>query len=60
MKKYNMSFEFIKDEKDAKEFCERENKSGSYYKRSHHMAHYLPYKCKDGSFDGFICFYWYQ
>ena len=57
--KYQMTFQFVKDENEAIRICDMENKSGSYYKRKRYIAHYTPWTASDGSFDGFVCIYWY-
>lgn len=58
MKKYRRTFEFVKTEDEAKTFCNRENATGTYYKRKNHKAIYTPWSSQDGKEHLFVCWYY--
>ena len=58
MKRYKLTYTFIESEEGAIRFCEYENALGTRYKRKKYPAHYTPRAANDGSFDGFICWYY--
>lgn len=60
MSKYHMTFIFCDTEEDAKQVCNTENASGSYYKRTHYKAHYTPWQSLDGKENKFVCFTYYR
>lgn len=45
---------FTDTEQQAREICERENSTGTAYKRKHHTAHYTPWASADGTEHKFI------
>lgn len=58
MGKYRYTFEFVETEEEARRFCERENTTGSAYKRKNKKAHFTPWTSKDGTEKRFICWYY--
>ena len=58
-RRYNLGYTFKDTEDEAKEFCKYENQTGTYYKRKNLRAHYAEWSALDGSYDGFVCFYYY-
>lgn len=43
MKKYNLTYEFFDTEEQAQAFCDRENASGTAWKRTKNKAHFTPW-----------------
>lgn len=58
MKKYRQTYEIVKTEEEAKTFCNRENATGTYYKRKKHKAIYTPLRSQDGKEHLFVCWYY--
>lgn len=54
MKRYNLWYIFARTEQEAREICQRENSTGTAYKRKHHPAHYTPWDSSDGKEHLFI------
>lgn len=48
-RKFKKWFEFFDTEAEAIAFCDRENRTGSYYKRTHYKAIYTPWTSLDGT-----------
>lgn len=59
MKKYNLTFEIVKTEAEAKAFCNKENADGTRYKRKVLTASYTPWSSQNQAGKGFICWYYY-
>lgn len=55
---YRKTFEFKKTIEEAQSFCNQINKSYTYYMKKHHPAHFTLWSANDGSFDGFVCWYY--
>lgn len=53
-RKYRAWFIFADTETDARAICERENATGTAYKRRRHPAHYTPWSSADGHENKFI------
>lgn len=53
-KRYNLWYIFADTEAEAREICDRENSTGTAYKRKHHPAHYTPWSSADGRESLFI------
>ena len=58
MKKYRYTFDFVKTELEARQMCERINHGSTYYMRKKHPAHFTTWAANDGSFDGFVVWYY--
>lgn len=54
MKRYNLWYIFADTESEAREICESENSTGTYYKRKNHKANYTPWDSADGTEHKFI------
>lgn len=57
-RKYRYTFELKKTIEEATNLCAMINKNYTYYMRKHHPAHFTPWSANDGSFDGFVCWYY--
>lgn len=57
MKKYNKTFQFFNTEEEAQSFCERENSTGSAYKRNRYPAHFTPWTSSDATEHKYIAWY---
>lgn len=58
MRKYRYTFDFVKTEREARQMCEQINARHTYYMRTKHPAHFTTWTANDGSFDGFIVWYY--
>lgn len=56
--KYRVSFHICKTAEEAEAICQRENSTGSQYKRQHHKAHYTPWTSADRTETGYIVWFW--
>lgn len=59
MRRYNYTFTLKDTEEEARAFCEYQNNTGTYYKRKNLRAHYTEWSASDGSYNGFVCWYYY-
>ena len=57
-RKYRYTFDFVKTEAEAVKRCEQINKGSTYYMRKKHPAHFTPWAANDGSFTGFVVWYY--
>lgn len=57
-RKYRYTFDFVKTEAEAVKMCEQINKESTYYMRKKHPAHFTPWAANDGSFTGFVVWYY--
>ncbi len=53
-RRYNLWYIFADTEAEARAICERENSTGTAYKRKHHPAAYTPWSSADGTEHKFI------
>lgn len=56
--KYNLTFQFFDTQEQAQVFCDRENASGTAYKRKHKTAHFTPWTSKDKTEHKFVVWYY--
>lgn len=59
MRTYRTTFNFVETEEEAKQLCERINKSYTYYMRKTHPAHFTPWKDAEGK-STYNYVVWYQ
>lgn len=57
-KQYRYTFQFVRSEREARQMCTQINKGLTYYMRKKHPAHFTTWTANDGSFDGFIVWYY--
>lgn len=57
MKKYNLTYQFFDTEEQAQAFCDRENASGTAWKRAKHKAHFTLWRSMNGKENKFIAWY---
>ena len=57
MNRYRQTFQFFDTEAEARSFCERENRTGSAYKRNRYPAHFTPWTSADGTERKYIAWY---
>lgn len=58
MKRYNLTYEFFNTEEQARAFCERENASGTAWKREKHKAHFTQWTNSKQTERKFIAWYY--
>ena len=58
MRKHYLRYQIVATETEAKEFCERENASGTAYKRKNKPARFTPWTNEKKTETGFICWYY--
>lgn len=56
--RYTLTFQFFDTQEQAQAFCDRENASGTAYKRKNKTAHFTPWTSTDKTEHKFIVWYY--
>lgn len=57
--RYKLTFDFFDTAEQAQAFCERENASGTAWKRAKYKAHFTPWTDSKQTEHKFIAWYYY-